>query len=226
MREPLSPADIAVVSDASIMKDLRIPLRERLVAAMKTRAYAKRDLIYAEGEPATDLYIVLEGWVRVFRTDRSGSEADIGLLGPAQSFGEAAMFLGGRCHGTAQAVEPCRVARMPISALRALLEADANLALAFLGSLSQHLLRVAARLSSDRLHNGKRRLVHFLLERSEGECESLIRIPYDKAVLAGFLGMAPEALSRAFAALRASGVTVDGRDIRIANRRALRRYLG
>jgi hypothetical protein len=37
------------------------------------------------------------------------------------------------------------------------------------------------------------------------------RLPYRKRILAGKLGLAPEALSRAFAALAASGVEVRGK---------------
>ena len=50
-------------------------------------------------------------------------------------------------------------------------------------------------------------------------------LPYDKAVLAGALGMAPEALSRAFPALRAQGVEVRGREILVSDPDALRRML-
>jgi hypothetical protein len=51
---------------------------------------------------------------------------------------------------------------------------------------------------------------------------SEIEVPYDKSVLAGRLGMAPETLSRDLARLAAWGVIVDGRRLTIKDPSVLR----
>jgi CRP/FNR family transcriptional regulator, dissimilatory nitrate respiration regulator len=48
-----------------------------------------------------------------------------------------------------------------------------------------------------------------------------MRLPFQKSLLAGKLGLAPEALSRAFSTLRDNGVIVRGRLIHVENTGAL-----
>ena len=57
---------------------------------------------------------------------------------------------------------------------------------------------------------GAQRVAEFLLTLGDcdesGACE--VRMPYDKVLIAGRLGMKPESLSRAFAKLKGHGVTI------------------
>ncbi|MCQ0988817.1 Crp/Fnr family transcriptional regulator [Jiella marina] len=226
MLKRLSPSDHIIMANTPLLSELPSAKREAMVAVMTIVEAQKREILFTEGDVASECFIVIDGWVRLFRMDRSGAEADIGLFGPGQSFAEAVMFLGGRFPASAQVVEPARLARLPLEEVRGLLKDDADLAMALLGSLSLHLHRLVGRVSSDRLQNAEQRLCAFLLESSEpGPSECAVRLPYDKTVLAGTLGMAPEALSRAFAALRPLGVNVEGRDIVIRNRATLLKHL-
>lgn len=192
---------------------------------------AKGARLFSEGDPAAAFYVVLSGWTRLFRAEPGGAEADVGLFGPGQSFGEAAMFLGGRFPASAQVVEPGTLARMDLGEMRALLDHRPRLAMALLGSLSLHLHGLVGRLAAMRLFTAERRVASYLLARAQegaqegAQTPARVSLPYDKAVLAGALGMAPEALSRAFAALRARGVEVRGREISVADPDALRRML-
>ena len=67
------------------------------------------------------------------------------------------------------------------------------------------------------------RVAHYLLTHcaTDGGPAS-IRLPFQKSLLAGKLGLAPEALSRAFSTLRRAGVTVRGRTIQINDVSALK----
>jgi len=47
-------------------------------------------------------------------------------------------------------------------------------------------------------------------------------LPFQKSLLAGKLGLAPEALSRAFSALKKAGVTVRGRIVQVNDVAALK----
>jgi len=51
-----------------------------------------------------------------------------------------------------------------------------------------------------------------------------VTLPYDKNLIAGRLGMKPESLSRAFAKLRAQGVTVRQNHAAIADVERLQSY--
>lgn len=58
-------------------------------------------------------------------------------------------------------------------------------------------------------------------EEADQGHQGSVEIPVEKRILASRLGMTPENLSRAFAALRSYGVKVDGARVEIPERDAL-----
>ena len=87
--------------------------------------------------------------------------------------------------------------------------------------------QVALRLHTMKARNGAQRVAEFLLDLSDcpetGPCE--VTLPYDKLLVAGRLGMKPESLSRAFAKLKAHGVTVNRNAAHIDNACTLRAFV-
>jgi CRP/FNR family transcriptional activator FtrB len=78
-------------------------------------------------------------------------------------------------------------------------------------------------LKSVRARTTFQRLVAWILAmHGRANQPSEIEVPYDKSVLAGRLGMAPETLSRDLARLAALGVAVDGRRLTIKDPSVLR----
>ena len=68
------------------------------------------------------------------------------------------------------------------------------------------------------------RVARYLLSHCAPDGRAVsFRLPYQKSLLAGKLGLAPEALSRAFSLLRNHGVNVRGRLVQITDPEALRR---
>lgn len=63
----------------------------RLAEEGKVRTYAAGDAIVREGAPASALYIITKGTVRVKKGEGEESEA-IGQLGPGDFFGELALI--------------------------------------------------------------------------------------------------------------------------------------
>jgi CRP-like cAMP-binding protein len=75
----------------------------------------------SQGEPGSDVYLVLDGVIRV---DRDGEQ--LAEYGPGAMLGERAHLEGGIRTSTLQAVTTCRVAAVPASQL----DADALIELA------------------------------------------------------------------------------------------------
>lgn len=223
---PFSDDETELIASAPLLSAIGRDLRETFIGKLAVVDVAKREILFHEDDKATAFYFVLSGWIRLYRMDPSGKRADIALFGRGDSFGEAAMFLGGEFPVSAQAAEEARLARMSAADLEALLKQSPGLCFALLGSLSLHLRRLVEQVSRDRILTGEQRLCTYLL----GVCEeargpTTARLPYEKHILAGMLGIAPEALSRAFAELRSSGVRVRGREITIRDPKALRKLI-
>src|SRR5665811_1376710 len=62
------------------------------------------ELIMRQDDPATAFFIVIDGWVKLYRNNQSGDETVIEIMTKGQSFAEAVAFTGNRYMATAEAV--------------------------------------------------------------------------------------------------------------------------
>jgi len=66
--------------------------RRRLLASAHRRRYARREVIFHEGDPADTLHLIVKGQVAVHVTLPSGDSATLDLLGPGDPLGELALL--------------------------------------------------------------------------------------------------------------------------------------
>ncbi|MGQ3210831.1 MAG: Crp/Fnr family transcriptional regulator [Shinella sp.] len=183
-----------------------------------------RQILFREGEPADMLHCVLSGYIRLYKLDPDGREADVELYGPGDLIGASVVLDGGRYAATAQAAEPSLIARFDLKRVRDIASRRPDLAVALANALSTQLSKVFGCLANDRLHTAPQRVARYLLAHCSQDGKAVsFRLPYQKSLLAGKLGLAPEALSRAFSMLRDHGVNVRGRLVHIGDPEALRR---
>lgn len=196
----------------------------RMLEIVTVSGYEARDILFREGEFAEHFYCVLSGYVRLYRLNKDGREADIRICGPGDTFAECLLYKGDTYRYNAQAAEPITVARFELQKVRDMAEQEHDVAKAIIQCLSTHLMSTMDCVANDRLQTAPQRVAHYLLDQcATQDCASAsIRLPFQKSLLAGKLGLAPEALSRAFSSLRRAGVTVRGRVIQISDVSALK----
>ncbi|KQV83732.1 Crp/Fnr family transcriptional regulator [Rhizobium sp. Root1220] len=219
----LSAAQKVMLADALIVSGLSEEERNALLSCATAVRHEVHGNLFRERDEARYFYCVLSGYVRLYRLGGDGREADIRICEPGDSFGECLLLDGGGYNYSAQAMEHAMLARFDLAKVRALLEARPRIGTAILRSLSRHLLSTIDCLASDRMQTAPQRVAGYLLTHStqQGVAASL-RLPFQKSLLARKLGLAPEALSRAFSTLREAGVTVSGRSIEISNLNTLK----
>ena len=54
------------------------PVADKLLAHAFVRSYAQGTTIFLQGQPADAIFVVLDGWVKLFRTTPAGAEAIVG----------------------------------------------------------------------------------------------------------------------------------------------------
>src|SRR5262249_55050504 len=121
---------------------------------------------------------------------------------------------------------PATLARFDYSKIRHIMAEEPELSLALMNIMARHLNDARMNVANDRLHTAPQRVARYLLELSHAQADghpNSFRLPFQKSLLAGKLGLAPEALSRAFSLLKNSGVTIRGRVIQISDAEALRK---
>jgi CRP-like cAMP-binding protein len=140
----------------------------------------------------------------------SGNEAVLAVFTKGQSFAEAAAFVGGRFPASGEAVTDGRLLQIQSGYLLQLIRTNPDIGIAMLASTSMHLHMLVQQIEQLKSHTGAQRVAEFLSSLcSEKIGRSTISLPYDKALIAGRLGMQPESLSRAFAKLKQVGVHIE-----------------
>ncbi|MEZ5925849.1 MAG: cyclic nucleotide-binding domain-containing protein [Hyphomicrobiaceae bacterium] len=174
-----------------------------------------------EGDPADFLHVVVEGQVEVFSAYRD-RETTVSVLGPGQCFIMAAVVLDRVYLKSARSLTAARVLLLPADAVRRAFGEDAAFARCLATDLAQSYRMVVKELKNQKLRTGLERLANWLLaHRIERGNANRFELPFEKKVLASRLGMAPEVLSRTFAALTPYKVKVKGAIIEIGDVDAL-----
>ena len=201
----------------------------QLLADAVVRVHPKRQLVFEQGDSVTHFFVVLSGWVKLFRLRPDGTEVVMEIFGPGESFAEGAMHMADGYPATAEMIEDGRLLEIPTDAFRDRLRQDPELALSMLTSMAVRLKRFVSRVEKIKSLSAPQRVADFLLKFSPlsdpGAPRIVVKLPYDKQLIANRLGMKPETFSRALSALKKEGVTVDGVEARIENLPALRRFI-
>lgn len=222
----MDPRDWLIVRSTPLFGAMPQDAAQSLIGQQPVRSYEKGTVLFQQGEPAGSFYVVLDGWVKLFRITPDGSEAVVGVFRRGESFAEAAIFLGGRYPVTAEVVTESRLLRVDGELMRRRIREQPDLALSMLASASYHLKALVEQIEQIKLLSAPQRIADFLVRLCpvrEGSCS--IELPYEKALIANRLGMKPESLSRALAKLRPLGVSVDREQVAIVDVDLLVRFV-
>lgn len=222
--------DRAQIARSPLLTGLDEAARAKVLAQCTLRRVERGDTLFLQNDPATELFLVLQGWVKVFRLTPDGAEAVIHVFRDGETFAEPAVFGLGRYPASAEAATEGRVLAIPGAAVVERLRDDPDLALRVIGVFSQRMHHLVAETERRQVLSTPLRLAAFLLTLVEQdplpETPVTLRLPYDKALIAARLGMTPESFSRALGKLRPEGVESKGQEVRMANPRALSDVVG
>lgn len=211
------------VDEIEQMRRLRIfaDVEPRHVDAMLRVSFLQRFpaglVLVREGDTADFLHVVVDGKVELFSAYRD-RETTISVVGAEYCFITAAVVLDRIYLKSARSLTPARVLLIPADAVRRCFWEDAAFARCLAVDLAGAYRSAVKELKNQKLRTGLERLSNWLLAyRAELGGAGRFELPFEKKVLAARLGMAPEVLSRAFAALvpykvKVSGATVEIRD--------------
>ncbi|MFO1090615.1 MAG: Crp/Fnr family transcriptional regulator [Hyphomicrobiales bacterium] len=208
MAASIGELDLAVIRQAPLFSRLPQSTLNQLLAGASIRTVTRGELLFVQGDPVAFFYVVLEGWVKIYRLTSAGGEAVVAVFTRGQSFAEAAAFVGGRYPASGEAVTDGRLLRIQSGHLLKLIRENPDIGLSMLASTSMHLQMLVQQIEQLKAHTGAQRVAEFLSSLCTGDASSRINLPYDKVLIAGRLGMQPESLSRAFTRLKPLGVHI------------------
>jgi len=228
-RKASAPDAAGLLSRTALFGGLDPGTLARIAAGTTMVRLARGSLLFRAGDPCTGFHLVIDGRIKLSLHSAQGAERVVELPGPAQTFGEAAMFLRIPYRVSAEAIADSRMLHVAASTVFNELERDPRLALRIIASLSMRLHRLVGEIESQSLLSGTQRVVGYLLSLVDPAAkeEILIRLPALKNVIASRLNLTHEHFSRILHGLAAAGVIrLDGPDIRIPDIEDLRRHPG
>ena len=225
MSQIVSPSDLKLIRQTALLGGLSMEALKDVISDSVVRQHERGQNLFTQGEPAAAFFVVLDGWIKVFRMTSSGTEAVIGIFTRGQNFAEAAAFTGGVYPASGEAVTDARLLHIPARRLFERIQNSPEIGLAMLASTSQHLHQLVRQIEALKAHTGAQRIAEFLLQLAPpDDDECVVDLPYDKALIAARLGMKPESLSRAFNRLKEYGVEIVQRQAAIKSLSRLRDF--
>lgn len=222
-RTGITPADYDLLLRLPLFGGLARPVVENLLADAWVQRFPRNRVLFLEDEPATRFYAIFDGWVKLFRQTEEGQESVIAVLSRGETFAEAAMFDQGVFPVSATTVDDSRLLVVPAESFMRRIGQHPDYLFNILASMSRHLRRLVSQVEHLTVRSTTERLAIFLLHLCDGTGDSaVVRLPLDKALIAGRLGMQPETLSRSLAKLRGVGVETRGSELQIKDVAALR----
>jgi CRP-like cAMP-binding protein len=217
--------DLAIVARLPLFAGLKGSSLIDLLASASVRGYPRNAVLFVQDEPAVCFFVVLDGWVKLYRETVDGHESVIGVFTSGESFAEAAIFQSGVYPVNASVAEDARLLIVPAGPFLQHLSSNPELYPNILGSMSIHLRRLVQQIEQLTVRSSAQRLADFLLRLIPPETDrAILQLPWDKALVAARLGMQPETLSRSLAKLRSLGVETKGAHVTIRNMPTLREF--
>ena len=222
----LAPRELEAVRRAPLFSDVSGEILDSLLAESHVGEYRRGQILFLRGDPADRFFLLLSGWVKIFLDTPSGEQTVIEIMRAGESIAEAAIFMEMAYPASAEIADDARILEIPAQPFLALLRTESGLALTMLAALSKRLHYLVQHIEKVQTFSTPHRLAEFLIGLADGADEgaAVIRLPYDKSLVAARLGMKPESLSRALAKLRDLGVTTRGSEVRVADIERLRDF--
>jgi CRP-like cAMP-binding protein len=134
---------------------------------MRDMTLGAGDMLFARGDPGNDIYLVIEGRIRLSVLSPDGRELSFAHAVPGDIFGEIAALDGAPRSADATAITPVRLKALSRAALNRLLTASPAAALAIIKLLCERLRDVSEHFEAIALHPIEVRLARLLLDTLE-----------------------------------------------------------
>jgi CRP/FNR family transcriptional regulator, dissimilatory nitrate respiration regulator len=216
-----------VIRKAPMLAMLPDDILQTLLAQADVETWSRHSVLFEQDQPAVALYLMLDGWTKLFRMTPGGDQAVVGVFTRGDCLAEAPCLSGGTYPVTCEMVTEARVLAIPGRRIVELIRVNPEMGLAMLASTSLHLRELVEQIEELKARAGPQRLAEFLwtlAPATTGSCT--IALPYEKTLIAGRLGMTPESLSRAFQRLREIGVLISRNDVSVSNVARLAEFAG
>ncbi len=215
--------------DLSDMWNALRPEEKRIVTDnFRYEQYKKNQIIYAEQETPENLYCLLDGKVKLYKSGIGDRVQILRLYRPVQYFGYRAYFANEPYVSTAAAFEPSVIGIIPMNIVDDLVRQNNDLAMFFIHELSRNLGGADTKIINLTQKHIRGRLAESLLILADNygyeDDDSTLKIYMSREDLANLSNMTTSnAIRTLMSFVTEKLILVDGRRIKIINEPQLRK---
>ena len=207
------------MADLWLFDSLDSKEKEHIQDLFRRPIYDKGQFLFTEGDPASAVFVVTEGKVKLFKTSEDGKEIVLGFLSPHSLFGEEILFNDSVRTLSAQALERTKLCACFKSDFEALVAQNSAISIKVIRMLGDKLNRMAEQLADMAVYDTQNQVARTLarLAREHGESTEYgirlnFRLTHDD--LGALVGASRVMVTNVLKSLRSAGVVLDDKDRR------------
>jgi CRP/FNR family transcriptional regulator, nitrogen oxide reductase regulator len=214
---PLSPSDLALLAEEPLFRGLSAQELLLVYQITLTRSVSSDEYIFFQGDPASHVYFLLEGRMKLGLVTAEGQQVLLRILGAKSLFAIIGLTSNAPYPISAQAIEPSRVAFWRKDELKNLTRRLPQLALNAMDIMAVYVQEFQDRFREIATERVERRLARTLLrlagqsgvKTSQGV---LIDLPLTRQSLAEMIGATLYTVSRILSAWEEHAIVQSGRE--------------
>lgn len=191
----------------------------------------KRQPVYLAGDPASTVYLLKAGRVKISRTAPTGKEITFDILEPGEIFGELEVLGDTPRDAQAEALDDALICAIRREDFEHFLQTHQDLTVKLTKLIGLRLRKIQSRVEDLVFRDVPARLAHLLLELGKTEevpegPEIRIRVKLTHQEMANLIGCSRETVSTTLGQFRDGGlIRVDNRSLTIVDRNGLARLI-
>lgn len=215
------------LADLPFFKGQRSEDLDKFLLSANIYDYPKGHHLFSSGDKAQKFYIIMEGWLKLYRSTFEGEEAVLAIFTRGDVFGEAAVFDDATYPFSVEVAENAKLMEIPAHVLRETAKDNPSIMGRIMASMSREMQKLQLENEHLSIMTAPQRVGCLLLQLSTGMQGKggTFSFPYDKSLAAARLGMKPETFSRALSQLKPFGVNISGSEITINSFQCLVQYV-
>jgi CRP-like cAMP-binding protein len=218
---PTKPDDRRILETTQLLGALPPDALDALRSASTLREVARNEVLFCQGDTATELFGIVSGRVAILTKSPDGRESLVAVLEAGSLFGELPLFDGGLRSADVRALEPTQLFVVEYQAVRAAITSNPDVLWVILRMFARRLRATDDSLADAVFLDVPARTAKRLLEIAGNSDE--FRLPMTQEDLAGLVGASRERVNKALSLFTKLGwLSTEGRNhYRILDRAAL-----
>lgn len=211
----MRPGDLPEIRHLPLFSEMLQANFEQLMQGAYAQTFPAGVELARQGDPADFLHVVVEGAVELF-AGWGGNSCTMAVVQPVGTFILAACIKDAPYLMSARTLQKSRVILIPASDLRAVFRRDPEFAVSTINELAGCYRAVVRHAKGLKLRNSRERVAAYLVKLLRRVAPAMtVSLTLEKRVIASYLGMTPENLSRTLKALEKDGVSVAGNQVTV-----------